>query len=59
MSHTHHCVICMQPVAVCDSDTCQHEGPQYCTVHHPDPAFKVEDKATVRMTVRVDNSEAK
>lgn len=53
MSHTHHCEVCKQPVAICDGDSCVQEGPHYCTVHHPDPQFRVEDKPTVRMTVKL------
>lgn len=58
MSHAHHCKVCGQLVAMCDGDTCAQEQDHYCSVHHPDPAHHVEDKPTVRMTVRVDNSEA-
>lgn len=52
MAHTHECAICKQIVAHCDGE-CQHQGEQFCSVHHPDPQFKVEDKPTVRMTVKV------
>jgi len=68
MAHTHFCEVCKQPVAHCD-DPCQHEGKHYCSVHVPpelhaskkSPYFgkRVEDKPTVRMTVRVDNSEVR
>lgn len=50
--HTHFCGTCGAMVAVCTED-CQHTGPQYCSIHHPDPQFKIEDKPTVRMTVKV------
>lgn len=53
--------ICQQDVVrdpdtgqpVLDADGHLQEQKHYCTVHHPDPQFKVEDKPTVRMTVRL------
>lgn len=52
----------MQAVAHCSGE-CQSPGPQYCSVHvpvehHGDPdhpyfGARVEDKPTVRMTVKV------
>lgn len=53
MAHTHHCEVCKQPVAVCDDGGCQGDTGHYCTVHHPNPAHHVEDKPTVRMTVKL------
>lgn len=62
-AHVHHCAICGQVVATCSSDTCQHDGPQYCSVHvpvahhtdkkHPYFGTRVEDKPTVRMHVKL------
>jgi len=57
MAHTHHCQICKQVTAVCDDNHCQGDEGHYCPTHHPDPQFHIEDKPTVRMTVRVDNSD--
>jgi hypothetical protein len=51
-AHNHFCEVCKQAVAHC-SGACQNEGPQFCSVHHPDPAHRVEDKPVVRMTVNV------
>lgn len=61
--HTHYCAICGTQVAVCDHEGCEHEGPQYCSVHvpqelheavgHPYEGKRIEDKPTVRMTVKV------
>lgn len=65
MAHTHQCKVCKVPVAICDDVGC-HQGKHpetgdlipvdthdYCSLHHPDEANRVEDKPVVRMTVKV------
>lgn len=64
MAHTHECETCKQPVAHCEG-VCKHEGPQHCSMHvpmeyhndpdHPYAGARVDDKPTVRMTVKVAN----
>lgn len=48
-AHYHHCEVCKVPVANCSDDACQGEGhpnngKHYCSVHHPDPQFRVEQQ---------------
>jgi hypothetical protein len=55
MGHTHHCEVCKQPVAICGESYCEQDDQRhYCSVHHPDPSFHIEDKPIVRMTVKVE-----
>ena len=59
MAFTLHCPVCKQVTGHVADD---HRGEvpmvdgqpaEYCSVHHPDPDHRIEDKPTVRMTVRV------
>ena len=48
MAHMHYCKVCKIPVANCSNDTCKtnedhaNAGEHFCSIHHPDPQFKVE-----------------
>ena len=59
MGYTLHCPVCKQVTGCVDSE---HMGAvtmvdgvpaEYCTLHHPDPAFHAEDKPTARMNVKI------
>lgn len=50
--HSHFCKVCLTQTAVCDGP-CVQEEDHYCSQHHPDPEHRVEDKPTVRMTVKL------
>lgn len=52
MAHTHHCKVCNIAVAICDGPCIQEED-HYCSQHHTDANFRIEDKPTVRMTVKI------
>lgn len=50
MAHTHHCEVCQISTAVCTDQACEGEGhanagKHYCSIHHPDPAHRVEQAA--------------
>lgn len=50
--HSHYCDVCKVFVAAC-ADQCVHDGKSFCSQHHPDPEHRIEDKPTVRMTVKI------